>query len=367
VSLFDIGSGTGNPESAGEPCGSKLRQPREPAQFGARSAEVVVNAYLKEGNVGLGFGRSIRRIELFFGDVVPNFYRFANLLEVAATAGYVDLGEIPFQKQLHEALIKFIESEQKSESPGDLTLIEGLNGRLRGASALSATSFDRNAFYGYAAYLALADRVNRDEHLQSHLAELLTLQDRFKGVDGLYAKALRCAHWAHAVVIFERRMHLWSERMRDRVSADEADSRENEISRLNVLEKMRSAMLNEGLAEVAERHVVSGEPPAEVSAEDLILQGRFGTARARIRELLSAKWPDSASSDLGEFVFSSIQLAEAGAPDEAAVWIDRVVSRFGGEFNSFCPIIDRSSRGLCAVDETAPKGASLQTSNPVTP
>jgi hypothetical protein len=376
-------------------------------QLGTRSAEDVVKSYLKEGDLGHGFGLPSWPFEIRLDHVVPDFFQFANLLEVGASAGYIDLSECPFKGLLGDALFKFIELERKSASPGDLTLIEALEVRLRGTTALDSTNIDWNAFYGYAAFLALTAKVNRDgyflmfrmgsvENWQAdqdlpflvsprhfaqalatgfvdsfktpealggvralgYIADLCSLKGRLKGVDGLYAKALRCAHWAHPVQIFERRMQLWSERISDWTPADEADKREDAESWRNVLHDLILAMFEEGIGELAMNHMLAVEAPVEVATEDLISQGRFGTARARIRQNLSTNW-EAGSSNLAELVHSSIQLADAGAPDEAAIWIDRITSRFGDEFNSFY-LTERRDRALKILAEVRLRRSTLE-------
>jgi len=357
----------------------------------ASTAEAVWTDYLdyedrhlhRIGHYAFTLDPSVR--ELGF-EVPLRLYFFAELLELAVVAGYVDLSEMDQRNMLRQALERLCD---RVNGEGDLILVSDLVARLQDKAPLRVETRDDNAFHGYAAYLRLVDQVRSDveffEFLSRsdnfwrpnddlgflvsprHFAEALVkgcigglkasdaggglrameylvalhdLEQRFASVGGLWEKALRHARWSHRIDVTVRRLDLWRERMAEWLSADDEQEHEMWAVGLHALRRIEDQLSDMGLvtAQPYDKLVLFGP-----SVADLREFGRWGAAiKALRRRLNRALYPETFSGAAIEsptenrgviesppahfvaYVDACLQLADLNKTDEAAAWLARV-------------------------------------------
>lgn len=344
-----------------------------------------------------------------FGEPVGlRLYLFAELLELAVVAGYVDLGEMDERLLLGEALERFCAEERIEPDANDLTLVLDLLSRLRGLAPMRVAQRDDKAFHAFAAYLCLVDQVRQDSDFHRfvahsgeswqagddlgflvsprHFAEalvkgrignleardaagglramdyLVALQDfvqRTAHAGELPDKALRHARWSHRIDVIERRLGLWQERMAEWPGAESELEPGTYFATLTPLrQRLRDLALTPPAAPVnglvtptAEQLLALGRPGAAIKS----LQGSLRYLGHELSDRSSARW----EAKLVAYLEAALQLAELGQVDEAAAWLARFEPELADPPNRLSPgdvrrafaVLGEARRALPATTE----------------
>ncbi|MCK1705217.1 hypothetical protein IVA86_28380 [Bradyrhizobium sp. 146] len=106
-----------------------------------------------------------------------SFYSFAGLIELAVSAGYVNLGSWVDLNPFTEALVRFEEREGSSDNATDLTLVRTLKLRLDQKNYRVA-KLDEKLFYAFASYLHLTREIYSDWSVQHFITGTVVWIDR---------------------------------------------------------------------------------------------------------------------------------------------------------------------------------------------
>jgi hypothetical protein len=273
-------------------------------------------------------------------------YELAGLIELAASVGYVDLGEWDGLTAFAAALEGFEQAEASRQAyPTDLALVRELRGRLE-RQDYRAASIDDDFFYAFASYLQLSNIIRRDLRLSwflfnterwssygsnsdlaflgtpAHFSEALAT-GAIKGIpaydlmNGLVAldcfrwfteilnrtsrdqkiadKFIRHARWSHRIEQVKKRIGVWAVRIRewDELAGEPDDLMAPDVELRRALRPSAYDLAHLGLAErsapPASSYLPVGLPSLrEVleQTERLLAEGRKGAAKKALRAAL---------------------------------------------------------------------------------
>jgi hypothetical protein len=354
------------------------------------SASRIISSYLNdEVQHGVGFEEFIYPSDIRFPVQIEHlralrFYAFAGLVELAVSAGYIDLDAWEELPSFSKALKQFEKHEASEEKANDLTLIRALLARLE---LKSRKAFDDSVFYSFASYLHLTDSLYRDERCYRfivesanpqirkrdlsfllsarHFAEALATEriagifcpdakigletlgyfrwlteilDRVAGNLEFGDKLIRHAHWSHHIWSVKERFDVWADRMAEWDEVGDNTTRLHlklrpswgELSRLGLTDPQSIGPVNaRAIAMESER------PLAE--ATRLVDEGRKEAAKQYLRH--QARFVDyhldDSTSDRRHWAVKMVsvckELAKLGDVDAAAVYLARHVEEFINE------------------------------------
>jgi hypothetical protein len=322
------------------------------------------------------------------------FYLFAGLVELAFSAGYVDLAAWEGVPSFALALKQFEAREAATKDATDLTLIRGLLSRLE-LKQSRVSVLDVRSFFAFASYLNLTGAMRRDEPSREFIEEtirpnrspardlpflvspayfaealatgsiagiafpavrngLATLRyfqwlaeilARVEHDSDLRDKLIRHARWSRHVLSVDQRMAMWANRMWEWVEPrDQAEDAVLTKAALSALRPSYDDLKRLGLLQAADetKNPISAGS-IKPTIDQLISEGRKGGAAQRLRAqaagIDSVLEEKRSTAEYAEYEASAVnlvsvceKLAELGLVDAAAVFMARNIDAFAAQF-----------------------------------